>query len=153
MIGGISQKMLTQTLRSLERDGLVARTVYPIVPPRVEYALTPLDATLLRPLGAICQWAEEHLPEVATARRAHSERTAEVHGAPRQPDGDSHGRPPQGRHRVRGRVLNAPAVHATWVPERTFFCARCGEWATHMTRRGGAECDLVTSSSRPSSAH
>ena len=69
MIGGISQKMLTQTLRSLERDGLVRRSVYDVVPPRVEYALTPLGQTLLEPLRAICRWAENHLPQVKTARR------------------------------------------------------------------------------------
>ena len=68
MIGGISQKMLTQTLRSLERDGLVKRSVYDVVPPRVEYALTPLGQTLLEPLRAICRWAQNHLPQVRTAR-------------------------------------------------------------------------------------
>jgi DNA-binding HxlR family transcriptional regulator len=67
-IGGISQKMLTQTLRSLERDGLVRRSVYDVVPPRVEYALTPLGQTLLEPLGAICRWAENYLPQVKSAR-------------------------------------------------------------------------------------
>jgi len=67
-IGGISQKMLTQTLRSLERDGLVRRAVYDVVPPRVEYALTPLGQTLLEPLRAICRWAEKHLPQVKSAR-------------------------------------------------------------------------------------
>ena len=67
-IGGISQKMLTQTLRSLERDGLVTRSVYDVVPPRVEYALTPLGKTLLEPLRAICRWAENHLPHVKSAR-------------------------------------------------------------------------------------
>ena len=67
-IGGISQKMLTQTLRSLERDGLVRRSVYDVVPPRVEYALTPLGQTLLEPLRAICRWAENHLPQVESAR-------------------------------------------------------------------------------------
>ena len=50
-IGGISQKMLTQTLRSLERDGLVLRKVHPVVPPKVEYALTPLGRTLIEPLA------------------------------------------------------------------------------------------------------
>ena len=67
-IGGISQKMLTQTLRSLERDGLVSRSVYDVVPPRVEYALTPLGQTLLEPLRAVCRWAEKHLPQVKSAR-------------------------------------------------------------------------------------
>ncbi|MGH7429822.1 MAG: winged helix-turn-helix transcriptional regulator [Candidatus Methylomirabilaceae bacterium] len=70
-IGGVSQKMLTQTLRSLERDGLVARRVYPVVPPKVEYSLTPLGETLIEPLGAICEWAEKHLHELERARARH----------------------------------------------------------------------------------
>ncbi|MPY87526.1 MAG: transcriptional regulator [Luteitalea sp.] len=69
-IGGISQKMLTQTLRSLERDGLVRRRAYPQVPARVEYSLTPLGRTLLGPLGAICVWAQRHLTQVRAARDA-----------------------------------------------------------------------------------
>jgi DNA-binding HxlR family transcriptional regulator len=67
-IGGISQKMLTQTLRSLERDGLVERTVIATIPPHVEYALTPLGQTLSEPLVAICHWAMDHLPELQAAR-------------------------------------------------------------------------------------
>ncbi len=67
-IEGVSQKMLTQTLRSLESDGLVARKVYPVVPPMVEYSLTPLGRSLTEPLGAICLWAEKHLPELQAAR-------------------------------------------------------------------------------------
>jgi len=67
-IGGISQKVLTDTLRDLERDGLVTRTVHPVVPPHVEYALTPLGWTLTVPLSAICAWSEEHLGEVDAAR-------------------------------------------------------------------------------------
>jgi DNA-binding HxlR family transcriptional regulator len=67
-ISGISQKMLTQTLRSLENDGLVARKVYPVVPPMVEYSLTPLGRTLTEPLEAICRWAERHLPALEAAR-------------------------------------------------------------------------------------
>ena len=67
-IGGISQKMLTQTLRSLERDGLVERTVIATIPPHVEYALTPLGRTLSEPLVAICHWAMDHLPELQAAR-------------------------------------------------------------------------------------
>ena len=68
MIGGISQKMLTQTLRALERDGLVLRRDVAQVPRHVEYELTPLGATLLTPLTAICRWAEQHLPQVRRAR-------------------------------------------------------------------------------------
>ena len=67
-IGGISQKMLTQTLRSLERDGLVARKVHPVVPPKVEYALTPLGRTLIEPLHALCRWSEKHLAELQANR-------------------------------------------------------------------------------------
>jgi DNA-binding HxlR family transcriptional regulator len=68
-IDGISQKMLTQTLRSMEADGLVRRTVLDRVPPAVEYRLTPLGETLKDPLVAICRWAMEHLPELQQARR------------------------------------------------------------------------------------
>jgi DNA-binding HxlR family transcriptional regulator len=68
-IDGISQKMLTQTLRSMEADGLVRRTVLGRVPPAVEYRLTPLGETLKDPLVAICRWAMEHLPELQQARR------------------------------------------------------------------------------------
>ncbi len=70
-IGGVSQKMLTQTLRRLERDRLVERKVYPVVPPRVEYSLTPLGRTLIEPLRAICKWAEAHLGELQEARARH----------------------------------------------------------------------------------
>lgn len=68
MIGGISQKMLTQTLRDLERDGLVKRTIYPEVPPRVEYELTRLGRTLCAPLGSLTQWAHDHIDEVKRAQ-------------------------------------------------------------------------------------
>ena len=68
-IGGISQKMLTQTLRSLEDDGLVARKVYAVVPPMVEYTLTPLGRTLIEPLRAVCAWSEVHLPELLNNRK------------------------------------------------------------------------------------
>lgn len=67
-IGGISQKMLTQTLRVMARDGLVRRTVYPVVPPHTEYALTPLGETLVEPLRVLCVWAMAHLNEVFSAR-------------------------------------------------------------------------------------
>ncbi|HET9097333.1 MAG TPA: helix-turn-helix domain-containing protein, partial [Candidatus Baltobacteraceae bacterium] len=68
MIGGISQKMLTQTLRDLERDGLVKRTMYAEIPPRVEYALTPLGQTLCAPISALTQWAHDHIDEVKQAQ-------------------------------------------------------------------------------------
>ncbi|HEY6485805.1 MAG TPA: helix-turn-helix domain-containing protein [Candidatus Cybelea sp.] len=67
-IGGISQKMLTQTLRDLERDGLVKRTIFPEVPPRVEYELTGLGRTLCGPLGSLTQWAHDHMSEVKEAQ-------------------------------------------------------------------------------------
>ena len=67
-IGGISQKMLTQTLRSLERDGLVQRTVHPVIPPKVEYSLTRLGRTLIEPLHTLCRWSEKHLAELQANR-------------------------------------------------------------------------------------
>jgi DNA-binding HxlR family transcriptional regulator len=63
-IGGINQKMLTQTLRNLERDGLVARAVHPVIPPKVEYTLTRLGKSVYPPLHAICQWTEQNLDEL-----------------------------------------------------------------------------------------
>ena len=67
-INGISQRMLTLTLRGLERDGLVTRTVYPTIPPRVEYELTPLGRTLRAPLGAIAEWARANRPMIERAQ-------------------------------------------------------------------------------------
>lgn len=75
-IGTISQRMLTLTLRQLERDGLVHRTVYPVVPPRVEYRLTPLGATLWEAVQGIVTWTIEHLPEIAAARAEYDARDA-----------------------------------------------------------------------------
>jgi len=75
-VGGISQKMLTQTLRDLERDGLVERTVHPVVPPHVEYRLTPLGRSLRQPLDAICAWAEAHLGQMLAARARSDRRRA-----------------------------------------------------------------------------
>jgi DNA-binding HxlR family transcriptional regulator len=69
-IGDISQKVLTQTLRSLERDGLVRRKVYPDASPRVEYALTALGRTLIEPLQGLCRWTEKHLPQLEANRKA-----------------------------------------------------------------------------------
>ena len=67
-IGGISQRMLTLTLRGLERDGLVTRTVFPTIPPRVDYALTPLGRDLLDPVSALGAWAIRNQPKIARAR-------------------------------------------------------------------------------------
>jgi DNA-binding HxlR family transcriptional regulator len=68
IIGGVSQRMLTLTLRNLERDGLVSRTVTPTVPPRVDYALTDLGRDLLIPVSALGQWAIQHTPCIEAAR-------------------------------------------------------------------------------------
>src|SRR6185437_17130420 len=68
-IGGISQRMLTLTLRGLERDGLITRTVYATVPPRVDYALTPLGCSLLRPVNGLSDWALANKTKLAEARR------------------------------------------------------------------------------------
>lgn len=70
-VAGVSQKMLTQTLRSLERDGLVTREVTPSVPVRVDYELTPLGRELLRLVSAIKDWSEEHMDEVLAARASY----------------------------------------------------------------------------------
>ncbi|WP_442000407.1 winged helix-turn-helix transcriptional regulator [Microvirga sp. 2TAF3] len=69
MIGDISQRMLTLTLRGLERDGLVTRTVYPTIPPRVDYQLTGLGCSLLKTVRALGDWARENHAEIIEARR------------------------------------------------------------------------------------
>ena len=78
-LAGVSEKMLTQTLRALERDGLVHRTVYPAVPVRVEYTLTPLGQTLREPLKMLTEWSVRHIAEVLAAHEeydAHTERVS-----------------------------------------------------------------------------
>lgn len=70
-VEGASQKMLTQTLRALERDGLVRRTVFPEVPVRVEYALTEAGRTLLEPLRALREWSIEHLGDVSASQETY----------------------------------------------------------------------------------
>jgi DNA-binding HxlR family transcriptional regulator len=70
-VGEISKKTLTQTLRALERDGVVSRHVYAEVPPKVEYSLTPLGWSLTGPLMAMYEWAAEHLDDVDAARLLH----------------------------------------------------------------------------------
>jgi DNA-binding HxlR family transcriptional regulator len=73
-VEGISQRMLTVTLRGMERDGLVIRTVYPEVPPRVEYSLTKLGATLRQLVRGLVEWSGAHLQEVDAARAAYDAR-------------------------------------------------------------------------------
>ena len=82
-VEGISQKMLTQTLRQMEREGLVTRTVYPVVPPRVEYALTQLGVSLGRAFCGVWIWAERHVDEIEAARAAFDARAAEESAARR----------------------------------------------------------------------
>ncbi len=73
IVGGISQRMLTLTLRGLERDGLVTRTVYPTIPPRVDYQLTGLGCSLLKTVRALGDWAIENRDEILDARRRFDE--------------------------------------------------------------------------------
>ena len=69
-VGGISQKMLTQTLRAMERDGLVVRTVHPVIPPKVEYRLTDLGLTLAAAFCGVWTWAEANVERIEAAREA-----------------------------------------------------------------------------------
>ena len=77
LIDGISQRMLTLTLRGLERDGLVERTFHPSIPPKVSYALTELGRSLREPIGALGQWAIEHRGTVERSRQLYDRRTGE----------------------------------------------------------------------------
>jgi DNA-binding HxlR family transcriptional regulator len=70
-IDGITGRMLTVTLRGLERDGIVTRTIHPVIPPRVEYDLTPMGLTLLDAIGQLVTWADSHLPEIGAAQAAY----------------------------------------------------------------------------------
>lgn len=75
-VGGVAPKVLTQTVRALERDGILRRTVYAEVPPRVEYTLTPLGRSLAAPIDAIQNWAEEHVAGVLQAREQYDSSVA-----------------------------------------------------------------------------
>lgn len=77
-IAGVSQKMLTQTLRTLERDGLVQRTVTASVPVRVDYALTPLGGSLVAVIAHLKDWAEAHMPDVHDSRQRYDTRTRDA---------------------------------------------------------------------------
>ncbi len=76
LIGGVSQKMLTQTLRQMEADGLLVRTVFPVVPPRVEYELTGLGQSLGAAFCGVWIWAEQHREAIMQARKAFQDRSA-----------------------------------------------------------------------------
>lgn len=80
-INGISQRMLTLTLRGLERDGLVERTFFPTIPPKVNYALTELGRSLREPVGTLGQWAIEHRGIVEQSRECYDRRTGETNEA------------------------------------------------------------------------
>ena len=80
-VEGISQRMLTLTLKGLEQDGLVTRTMYPTIPPRVDYELTELGRKLILPLQALSEWARENRPAMLAAREAFRRRGQ--HGSPR----------------------------------------------------------------------
>jgi DNA-binding HxlR family transcriptional regulator len=75
LIGGISQQMLTRTLKALERDGMVTRKVHPTVPPQVEYALTDLGHSLAAPVMHLAMWVLDHLSEIEAHRALHDEET------------------------------------------------------------------------------
>jgi DNA-binding HxlR family transcriptional regulator len=75
---GITQRMLASTLRGLERDGVVSRTVHPTTPPRVEYALTGAGRSLLSIVQDLCNWTDEHLGSIRAARQAYDQRLAEA---------------------------------------------------------------------------
>lgn len=81
-IDGISQRMLTVTLRGLERDGVVTRLVHPVVPPRVDYDLTPMGHTLLSTVTALVEWADHHTEDIDAARRSYDGRADRPSEAP-----------------------------------------------------------------------
>ncbi|MEO5805873.1 helix-turn-helix domain-containing protein [Devosia sp.] len=84
LINGVSQRMLTLTLRNLERDGLVTRTIYPEVPPRVEYSLTELGKTLQGPIAGLWDWSAEHHGAIVDARSVYDSRDVTVPTEPRK---------------------------------------------------------------------
>src|SRR6186713_1725129 len=87
-LGSISQRMLTLTLRGLERDGLVTRTAFPTIPPRVDYELTRLGKTLLEPVNALAMWADKNRFEIQDARDRFDRKTARK-GTPSRASGTS----------------------------------------------------------------
>ena len=75
MIEGISQTMLTSTLRKLERNGLIHREIFPVIPPKVEYSLTPLGKTLIPLFEQIYQWTGNHMAQIEVSQKAYDQRT------------------------------------------------------------------------------
>ena len=114
MIGGISQRMLTLTLRGLERDGLVTRTVFPTIPPRVDYELTDLGRGLSKPVQALGKWAFDHRIEIESAR-------TKFDGATKQLT----------RPATPARRRDAPAVRRVRVR-----AARCARWRARRPTSG-----------------
>ena len=98
-IGGISQRMLTLTLRGLERDGLITRTAFPTIPPRVDYALTALGRDLLNPVSALRAWAISNQPKIARAREQFDE-VCQASGKPPLNRGRARSGPAQTARRI-----------------------------------------------------
>ena len=118
LVGGISKKVLTQTLRRLERHGLVRREAYPGVPPRVEYALTDLGRTLMEPVAALTSWAEHYGSGVLEAHEgARTSRRGRAEASTWEPIG-SHGRVSVCRSMQRRRHMKAIAISEVGGPER-----------------------------------
>src|ERR1700761_8269873 len=102
-IGGISQRMLTLTLRGLERDGLATRTVLPTVPPRVDYALTPLGRDLLQPVSALGAWAIRNQAKIEQAREKFDGKCQASGKPPLRADPQSRWRRPERQERLDSR--------------------------------------------------
>jgi DNA-binding HxlR family transcriptional regulator len=83
VVGGISQRMLTLTLKGLEQDGLITRTMYPTIPPRVDYELTELGRELIVPLRVLYEWALKHRPAMLAARREFAKKAQKAALLPR----------------------------------------------------------------------
>jgi DNA-binding HxlR family transcriptional regulator len=92
-VDGISQRMLTVTLRGLERDGIVTRTMYPVMPPRVDYELTKMGRALLDSVGSLMSWADTHLDDVDAARQAYDARVLAAAAGAAAPGAASASRP------------------------------------------------------------
>ena len=123
-IDGISQRMLSLTLRQLERDGLVRRTVHPTVPPRVDYALTPMGGTLLELVEPLVAWTRANRDEIAAARAAHDS------GSPRPA-------PDVGPGRARSCTLMAPAARSPATRNASAASSRSKRWVISASGSSG----------------